>query len=61
MIYIERIRQWWPPSMVLKGLAVPGYAEQTMYNIVALSIWTSNVGTVGPANLWETPLNYIGG
>ena len=61
MVYIERIRGWWPASEVLKALAVPGYAKQTLYNVVTLSIWTTNKGTIGPAKVWQNPLNFLAG
>lgn len=57
--YINKISGWWPPSQVLKGLAVPGYGKSSIYNYISLTFWTANSGTTDTAKVWENPLNFL--
>ena len=59
MGYIDKISQWWPPEAIAKGIGVPGYADQTIYNYIALAFWSTN-GPLDIVNIWANPLFYFG-
>ena len=37
--YAPSMTSWWPPSSIAAGMALPGYAESTDYNVVNLAFW----------------------
>lgn len=61
LTYIDRFSQWWPPSAIAQGLAVPGYTSGTLpFNYILLAFWTYASGPVDAALVWSNPLYYIG-
>ena len=37
--YIDSMTSWWPPSSIAAGMALPGYASSTDYNVINLAFW----------------------
>ena len=63
LTYIDGFTQWWPPSAIAQGLAVPGYTQGGVplpFNYIALAFWTYGTGPVDAATVWSNPLYYIG-
>lgn len=58
--YIDRINQWWPPEKIAGGLGVPGYADATIYNYIALAFWSYSTGPLDIVNIWADPVKYFG-
>jgi hypothetical protein len=59
LAYINKISNWWPPEKIAAGLGVPGYAEPTLYNYIALAFWSSSA-LLDIVNIWADPLHYFG-
>jgi hypothetical protein len=59
-VYIDRIAQWWPPEKIAAGIAVPGYANDTLYNYVAFAFWSYSSGALDIVNIWADPVKYFG-
>ena len=56
--YIDKVTQWWPPEAIAAGMALPGYAADTDYNVINLAFWTRD----GPADLaivWADLYTYV--
>ena len=49
-----------PPEAVLASLGVPTFAPDTLYNYVALDVWTNSQGTKYGAEIWSNPLTHLG-
>jgi hypothetical protein len=61
LTYIDRFAQWWPPSAIAQGLAVPGYTTTTLpFNYIALAFWTYAGGPVDAALVWSNLIYYMG-
>lgn len=60
LAYVDRINQWWPPEKIAGGIGVPGYADQTIYNFIALAFWSYGAGPLDIVNIWAEPLKYFG-
>ena len=58
--YVNRINQWWPPENIAGGIGVPGYADQTIYNFIALTFWTYSNGPSDTSLIWADPIKYLG-
>ncbi len=59
-VYIDRINQWWPPEKIAGGMGVPGYANNTIYNYIALAFWTYSTGPLDIVSIWADPVKYFG-
>ena len=57
--YINNVASWWPPSDVLEGMGVPGYAKNNDYNFLVLSFWGCD-GSMDMVKVWENPVTYLG-
>lgn len=58
LTYINKLKQWWPPSAIASSMGVPDYSNHS-YNYVALSFWTY-AGCVDVAKVWESPSKFMG-
>jgi hypothetical protein len=59
LTYIDSIVHWWPPESIAANILVPGYANDNLYNYVALAFWTLK-GPADIALLWTNPTKYFG-
>ena len=57
--YINTIKQWWPPTAIAAGMGVPGYAQSTIYNHIALTFWGCN-SEMDIVKIWSNPTIYMG-
>ena len=60
LAYVDRINQWWPPEKIAGGIGVPGYADDTIYNYIALAFWSYGSGALDIVNIWSDPVKYFG-
>jgi hypothetical protein len=57
--YINRLNRWWPPEAIAESLGVPGFAQSTPYNYIALAFWGSRE-PLDVALAWSDPIKYFG-
>ena len=59
LVYVDEISAWWPPSVMVHDMGVPGYAAPNNYNYIVFAFWL----TTGPADialLWSDPIRFFG-
>jgi len=58
VVYIDAINSWWPPTAIAAGIGVPGYAQNTSFNVINLAFWL-NSGSADAALLWANAYTYV--
>lgn len=52
---------WSEDAKILETLGAPGYAADNLYQIFALSFYTTHSGPYGVPEFWEAPMTYMWG
>lgn len=56
--YVNRVKQWWPPSAIAEQIDIPTFTNSP-YNVVIYAFWRSESGSIDIPLIFEHPMKYL--
>ena len=57
--YINKLNSWASPSVIAKGMAIPGYSTHNNYNYICYTYYLCS-GPLDIALVWNNPIAHLG-